>query len=192
MYILLEDEYVIRVPPELLNESYNEAVKEASRVMLEGKLIDIKGGDEKVTGKSYVVSINSIELKGEGTIVHGDGGVYQIIKYKALAYLPKMQEVVDGIVVSIQKFGAFIKFGPFEGLLHISQIMEDSINVDLENQRLVGKDTKMDLKAGDKIRVRIVALNLASASLSDSKIGFTAKQPGLGKEEWLKHENIKN
>ncbi len=192
MYILLEDEYVIRVSPELLNENYSEAVKEAAREMLEGKLIDIIDENEKSIGKSYIVSISSIEQKGEGTIVHGDGGVYQTIKYKALAYLPKMQEVVDGIVVSIQKFGAFIKFGPFEGLLHISQIMEDSINVDLENQRLIGKDTKMDLKVGDKIRVRIVALNLASASLADSKIGFTAKQPGLGKEEWLKRENVNN
>lgn len=191
MYILLEDEYVIRVSPELLNENYSEAVKEAAREMLEGKLIDIIDENEKSIGKSYIVSISSIEQKGEGTIVHGDGGVYQTIKYKALAYLPKMQEVVDGIVVSIQKFGAFIKFGPFEGLLHISQIMEDSINVDLENQRLIGKDTKMDLKVGDKIRVRIVALNLASASLADSKIGFTAKQPGLGKEEWLK-QNVNN
>ncbi|HIH59674.1 MAG TPA: S1 RNA-binding domain-containing protein, partial [Ferroplasma sp.] len=86
----------------------------------------------------------------------------------------------------------FIKFGPFEGLLHISQIMDDSINIDMENQRIVGKDTKMELKVGDKIRVRIVALNLSSSSLSDTKIGFTAKQPGLGKEEWAKKENVNN
>ncbi len=191
MYILLEDEYVVRVPPELLNDDYAIAVNEASRRMLEGKIVDIVE-NEKSIGKSYIVSINSIELKGDGTIVHGDGGVYQPIKYSALAYFPKMQEVVDGLVVSIQKFGAFIKFGPFEGLLHISQIMDDSINVDMENQRIIGKDTKMDLKVGDKIRVRIVALNLSSASISDSKIGFTAKQPGLGKAEWARKENINN
>jgi DNA-directed RNA polymerase subunit E' len=189
MYISLEDEYVIRVPPELLNDDYSVAVAEASKSMLEGKLVDIQE-DQKSLGKSYIVSVNSIEIKGEGTIVHGDGGVYQSIKYSALAYFPRMQEVVDGIVTSVQKFGAFIKFGPFEGLLHISQIMDDSLNIDMENQRIVGKDTKMELKVGDKIRVRIVALNLSSSSLSDSKIGFTAKQPGLGKQEWIKKENI--
>ncbi len=191
MYILLEDEYVIRVSPELLNDDYSDAVAEASKSILEGKLVDIEEGQKSI-GKSYIVSVNSIEMKGEGTIVHGDGGVYQSIKYSALAYFPKMHEVVDGIVVAVQKFGAFIKFGPFEGLLHISQIMDDSINIDMENQRIVGKDTKMELKVGDKIRVRIVALNLSSASLSDSKIGFTAKQPGLGKMEWIKKENINN
>jgi DNA-directed RNA polymerase subunit E' len=191
MYILLEDEYVIRVPPELLNDDYSEAVIQASKSILEGKLVDILEG-EKSLGKSYIVSVSNIELKGEGTIVHGDGGVYQPIHYTALAYFPRMQEVVDGIVEGIQKFGAFIRFGPFEGLLHISQIMDDSINVDMDNQRIVGKDTKMELKVGDKIRVRIVALNLASASLSDSKIGFTAKQPGLGKPEWVQKQDINN
>ncbi|AGO61459.1 MULTISPECIES: DNA-directed RNA polymerase [Ferroplasma] len=191
MYILLEDEYVIRVPPELLNDNYSDAVAEASKSTLEGKLVDIQEGQKNI-GKSYIVSVNSIEMKGEGTIVHGDGGVYQSIKYSALAYFPKMHEVVDGIVVAVQKFGAFIKFGPFEGLLHISQIMDDAINIDMENQRIVGKDSKMELKVGDKIRVRIVALNLSSASLSDSKIGFTAKQPGLGKLEWMKKENVNN
>jgi len=191
MYILLEDEYVIRVPPELLNDDYSDAVAEASKSILEGKLVDIQEGQKNI-GKSYIVSVNTIEMKGEGTIVHGDGGVYQSIKYSALAYLPKMHEVVDGIVVAVQKFGAFIKFGPFEGLLHISQIMDDSINIDMENQKIIGKDSKMELKVGDKIRVRIVALNLSSSSLSDSKIGFTAKQPGLGKMEWLKKENVNN
>jgi DNA-directed RNA polymerase subunit E' len=191
MYILLEDEYVIRVPPELLNDDYSDAVAEASKSILEGKLVDIQEGQKNI-GKSYIVSVNSIEMKGEGTIVHGDGGVYQSIKYSALAYFPKMHEVVDGIVVAVQKFGAFIKFGPFEGLLHISQIMDDSINIDMENQKIIGKDSKMELKVGDKIRVRIVALNLSSSSLSDSKIGFTAKQPGLGKMEWQKKENINN
>ncbi|MEM0139527.1 MAG: DNA-directed RNA polymerase [Ferroplasma sp.] len=191
MYILLEDEYVIRVPPELLNDDYATAVDEASRRLLEGKVVDIMENDKSI-GKSYIVSINSIELKGDGTIVHGDGGVYQPIKYTALAYFPRMQEVVDGIVVSVTKFGAFVKFGPFEGLLHISQIMDDSINVDMENQRIVGKDSKMDMKVGDKIRVRVVSLNLASASISDSKIGLTSKQPGLGREEWMKKQDINN
>jgi len=192
MYISLEDSYVVRVPPELLNENYDQAVLDAARSVLEGKIIDIENKDNVSIGKTYIISLESIKRIGDGSIVHGDGGVYQTIQYTALAYYPKMQEIVDGVVKSIQKFGAFIKFGPFEGLLHISQIMDDSINVDLDNQILSGKDTKFLLKAGDKIRVKIVSLNLSSSSLSDSKIGLTAKQPGLGKEDWIKNDNIKN
>ena len=187
MYIIIEDEYIARIPPEKLGFDYGEAVKDVSKGSLEGKLIDLKdpADDTRMLGKCYVVSIMNVERLGEGTIVHGDGGVYQSIKFKALAYYPEMQEIVEGIVVSVQNFGAFIKFGPFEGLLHKSQIMDDRIDVDMANQRFIGKETKRDIKAGDSVRVRIVSLNLNSSTLEDSKIGFTMKQSGLGKLEWL-------
>ena len=67
----------------------------------------------------------------------------------------------------------------FHNLLHFW------IDVDMANQRFIGKETKRDIKAGDRVRVRIVSLNLNSSTLEDSKIGFTMKQSGLGKLEWL-------
>ncbi|WP_010901499.1 DNA-directed RNA polymerase [Thermoplasma acidophilum] len=189
MYMLVEDKYIARVPPEMLGEDYDVAVREVTKRSLEGRLVDVI--NEKTSqneGKYLVISVLYTESIGEGTIVHGDGGVYQEVKYRALVYYPEMQEIVDGEVVSVQKFGAFIKFSSFEGLLHISQIMDDRIDIDLENKRFIGKETKRDLKVGDRVRVRIVAMNLASSSISDSKIGFTMKQVGLGKLDWLAKE----
>ncbi len=187
MYVIIEDEYIARIPPEKLSSNYDEAVMDVSKGSLEGRLVDLRDSkdDTRIIGKCYIVSIMSVEKVGEGTIVHGDGGVYQSVKYRALAYYPELQEIVEGVVVSVQNFGAFVKFGPFEGLLHKSQIMDDRIDVDMANQRFVGKETKKDIKAGDKVRVRIVALNLSSSTLEDSKIGFTMKQTGLGKLDWL-------
>lgn len=187
MYVIVEDDYIARIPPEKLGLDYDQAVLDVSRSLLEGRLIDFKDekDDTRVIGKCYVVSIMGVEKLGDGAIVHGDGGVYQSVHFKALAYYPEMQEIVEGVVVSIQNFGAFIKFGPFEGLLHKSQIMDDRIDVDLNNQRFIGKDTKRDIKIGDRVRIRIVALNLSSSSIEDSKIGFTMKQMGLSKIDWL-------
>src|SRR2546429_5103039 len=37
---------------------------------------------------------------------------------------------------------------------HISQVMDDRVDVDEEGQRLIGKDTKRDLRIGDKVRTR--------------------------------------
>ncbi|EQD45503.1 DNA-directed RNA polymerase subunit E', partial [mine drainage metagenome] len=160
--------------------------EDVARDTLCGRILDVRDETERVIGKCYVISIIDIKTKGEGTIVHGDGGVYQAITYKALAYMPKLQEVVDAVVISIvPKLGAFMKFGPFEGLLHISQIMDDRIDVDPVNQRFIGKETGREIRAGDILRVRIVLLNLSSSSVKDSKIGFTMKQIGLGKREWL-------
>jgi DNA-directed RNA polymerase subunit E' len=70
--------------------------------------------------------------------------------------------------------------------------MDGRIDIDLDNQRLIGKDTKKDLKAGDKVRVKIVNLNLNSSNVRDSRIGFTMKQMGLGKLQWLYKKKVEN
>ncbi len=184
--MMVEDKYIARIPPDMLAEDYSEVVRRVTRKSLEGKLVDDVNERTGINeGKYLIVSIIDTRIIGDGTIVHGDGGVYQEVSYSALAYYPEMQEIVDGEVVSIQKFGAFVRFSSFEGLLHISQIMDDRIDIDLENKKLVGKETKRELKVGDKVRVKIVAMNLASSSIEDIKIGFTMKQMGLGKLEWL-------
>ncbi|MEM4262720.1 MAG: DNA-directed RNA polymerase, partial [Thermoplasmata archaeon] len=75
-----------------------------------------------------------------------------------------------------------------DGLLHISQIMDDRIDVDLENQRFLGKDTRRDLRLGDPVRARIVSLSINERSPRESKIGLTMRQPGLGKLEWIEED----
>ncbi|MCL4334772.1 MAG: DNA-directed RNA polymerase [Candidatus Thermoplasmatota archaeon] len=190
MFAEISDEFVARIPPEKLDSDYESSVLDVTRRSLEGKLVDLTEND-RVVSKCYVVRVTSAMPKGEGTIVHGDGAVYQTVEYRALAFEPRMQEVLDGLVVSVQKFGAFVRIGPFDGLLHISQIMDDRIDIDLGNQRFIGKDTKRDVRVGDKVRVRIVAMNLSSASVEESKIGLTMKQVGLGKLDWLKPKKIK-
>lgn len=149
---------------------------ELAQQQFEGKLVD---------GQSLAVIVKDVKPVGEGHIIHGDGGVYQEVEYQALLFKPEIQEVVEGAVVEIRKFGAFVRFGPLDGLLHVSQIMDDRVNVDEHNQRLVGVETKKDLKVGYKTRSRIVSLSLSEISPRDSRIGLTMRQPGLGRLEWV-------
>ena len=51
----------------------------------------------------------------------------------------------------------------------------------------MGKETKRKLATGDPVRVRITAVSLGRAG-SSGKIGVTARQPFLGKLEWLKED----
>lgn len=193
MYAVIEEEHLARVPPTLLGENYDLAVEEVTRQTLQGTLVDyVPDKNSRVDMlKCYIVSIIGIKKINDGIIVHGDGGVYQRIQYKALAYIPKNNEVIEGLVVSVvPKIGAFVRFGPFEGLLHVGQIMDDRIDMDEGQNRLVGKDTNKDIRVGDHVRVRIVMLNLASSSVRDRRIGFTMKQPGLGKLQWLNSPQI--
>ena len=52
----------------------------------------------------------------------------------------------------------------------------------------MGKETRRKLATGDHVRVRITAVSLGRGGGS-GKIGVTARQPFLGKLEWIK-ENL--
>ena len=179
MYMRVEREDVVRIPPNRLGEDLDALARELTRTTLEGRI----GADKTLT-----LIASNIQRLGEGRIVHGDGAVYQKVKYDAVVFSPQLQEVVDGTVVEVLKFGAFVRFGPLDGLLHISQVMDDRVDVDEENQRLIGKDTKRDVRAGDRIRTRIVAVSLNERAPRESKIGLTMRQPGLGKLDWLEED----
>src|SRR5437867_3338955 len=161
---------------------YPPVGRELTRTTLEGKI----GADKTLT-----LIASNIERVGEGRIVHGDGAVYQRVRYDALVFAPTLQEIVEGTVVEILKFGAFVRFGPLDGLLHISQVMDDRVDVDEEGQRLIGKDTKRDLRIGDKVRTRIVAVSLNERAPRESKIGLTMRQPALGKLDWIEEDRAR-
>ena len=106
-----------------------------------------------------------------------------------LKYLNEM--AIEGVVDQITEYGAFIRFGPLDGLLHVSQVQDDHINTDVGNQRLIGKESKRELRVGDKVRARVVTISINEISPRESKIGLTMRQPGLGKHEWIVEDQNK-
>ncbi len=180
MYIKVSRKDVIRIPPERLGEDVNELAQELTQMSFEGKIV----GD-----RSLIVLTANIKPIGEGRIVHGDGAVYQDVEYDALMFRLDNQEVIEGMVCEVLKFGAFIRFGPLDGLLHISQVMDDHIDVDVENQRLIGKESRRDIRVNHDVRARIVTVSVNERNPRESKIGLTMRQAGLGRLDWL-HEDL--
>ena len=183
MYMRVQREDVVRIPPERLGEDIDAVARELTRTTLEGRI----GPDKTLT-----LIASNIERQGEGRIVHGDGAVYQKVRYDAVVFTPTLQEVIEGSVVEVLKFGAFIRFGPLDGLLHISQVMDDRVDVDEDGGRLIGKDSKRDLRTGDRVRTRIVAVSLNERAPRESKIGLTMRQPSLGKVDWLEEDRARS
>jgi DNA-directed RNA polymerase subunit E' len=177
MYMYVKRENVVRIPPHRLGEDIETVVEELAREAFEGKIDN---------SKALTVLITNVACTSEGRIVHGDGAVYQPVVYEALVFKPVLQEIITGIVVDVLKFGAFIRFGPFDGLLHISQIMDERVEVDEANKRFVGKDSKRDLRLDDLVRARVVSISINERSPRESRIGLTMRQVGLGKIDWLK------
>ncbi|MCL2143802.1 MAG: DNA-directed RNA polymerase [Methanomassiliicoccaceae archaeon] len=182
MYILTKSEKVVRIPPADLKEDIEAVIGELTKGAYEGRF-----GEDKL----MTVLISNVETVGPGRIVHGDGAVYQTVKYDQLAFKPRDNEIIEGVVCEVVKFGAFVRFGPIDGLLHISQVMDDRVDIDSDNQRLIGKDSGRFLGIGDKVRARIVSIDINEKNPEDSKIGLTMRQPGLGKLEWLDEDQKK-
>ena len=176
MYILTKISDTIRVPPERFGEDLNEAIRDIVQKTFEGTIRRNHG---------LIVVVDNITPLGDGIVIHGDGGMYQKVEFEALTFIPMLQEITDGLVCEIVEFGAFCHIGPLDALLHMSQIMNDYVDVDVESGRIQGKETKRILKVGDPLRARIVAVSLNELSARESKIGLTMRQPALGTHEWL-------
>lgn len=182
MYRTITVTNTVRIPPSELGYDQDEVVRKLVQKTFEGKL-------NKKHGLTLLAM--GIERTGEGRVIHGDGAVYQRVKYDALTFKPEVGEVVEGTVCEVVEFGAFVRFGPLDGLLHMSQIMNDYLNVDLQNERLIGKETGRTIGLGDKVRARLVTVSLNELSPRESKIGLTMRQPGLGKLEWIEEDRAK-
>jgi DNA-directed RNA polymerase subunit E' len=183
MYYKVKVEDTIRIMPDLFGEDLDEVVKNIVEQTFEGTIRKNHG---------IIVVAQNITPIGDGIVIHGDGAMYQKVQFDALTFKPEMQEVVDALICEIVEFGAFCHIGPIDALIHMSQIMNDYVQVDSENEIITGKEKKQKLKVGDSVRARIVAISLNELSARESKIGLTMRQPALGSHEWIYEEEEKD
>ncbi len=182
MYKRVRVRDTVEVPPEQLANVTPALVRRLLQDKLEGQM------DEEL---GSIVSVTDVHEVSDGQVLPNRPGVYYEAEFDALTYKPEMQEVIDGNVVEVVEFGAFIGIGPVDGLLHVSQISDEYLTFDAENQQLASGESNRVLGVGDTVRARIVTMSIDERNPRDSKIGLTAKQPGLGKHGWLAEERQK-
>ena len=156
----------------------------------EAMIVEIKAKYEGHISEDVGIVIDVLRIEGiqDGTIIPGDGATFYETEFSLITFIPEMQEVLLGSIKDIADFGAFINMGPAEGMIHISQTMNDFVSFNKE-KTLLGKDTKRVLKVGDLCRARIISISYKD--LSNPKIGLTMRQDALGKEEWMREDNKK-
>ena len=178
MFELVTLEDTIRIPPETFGNPLEAVGHQQVKAKYEG-IVDEELG--------YVIAVTEVNVSPVGKIIPGDGATYHKVGFSLLTFYPRIQEVVEGEVVEIADFGAFVRIGPIDALLHVSQLMDDFISHDERQGVLLGKETKRRLTSGDHVRVRITAVSLGRAG-SSGKVGVTARQPFLGKLEWIDYD----
>ncbi|TAF78147.1 MAG: polyribonucleotide nucleotidyltransferase [Bacteroidetes bacterium] len=104
---------------------------------------------QKSTGAT--INIEEIDGKGKVTISSANGDALEaaIARIKGIVSVPEVGETYDGVVKSVQTYGAFVEFMPGkDGLLHISEIKWERVE-------------KMDgiLEVGEKLKVKLVEVD---------------------------------
>ncbi len=176
MFYKVELKDHIRVPPNLFNLPLEEAVLKRIKAKYNGFISKDLG---------IVIDASGMKDIGEGVIIPGDGASYYDVAFELLTFKPEMQEIVLGKIKDIAEFGAFINIGPIDGMIHISQTMDDFVSFS-KDKTLAGKETKRVLKVNDLCRARIIAVSFKD--MLNPKLGLTMRQQGLGRLDWVKEE----
>ncbi len=77
----------------------------------------------------------------------------------------EVNQIVEGVVKSITKFGAFVDVGGKVGLVHISEVADGFV-----------KEVSDYLKENDTVKVKIISIN-------EGKIGLSIRQAQPKKEQ---------
>ena len=171
MFRICTFEESVRIPPNLFSLKISD-----------GALKILRDHYERTVHRDYgvIICVTDAKVKGEGRIIQGDGAAYFDTEFEALVYTPKVNEVVEGEVTEIVEFGAFVRIGPIDGLVHVSQIADDFLTYDKKTGALVGKESRKSVKKGDWVRAKVATVSMKDTILN-SKIALTMRPAGLGK-----------
>jgi len=141
---------VVRIPP----KEFGAPIEEAAMVHLRKQHENVLDRDI-----GLMIAVIGIDDIGQGRLMPGDGATYHSVAYRVLVFKPIRGEIVEGNVVELMDFGAFIRMGPLDGLCHVSQICDDFITQDSKGNALIS------FESGNR----------------SGKLGLTMRQPFLGK-----------
>ena len=169
---------IVRIPPNL----FGTGLKKAAESILKSKYESMINAE-----LGYIIMVMDAKVETMGKMIPGDGGTFHRVEFQALTFYPKLQEIVQGELVDITDFGAFVRIGPTDELLHLSQVMDDYLKSDVAAGVILANQSGRTLKVNSAIRARITAVSLGKAA-SMGKIGITCRQPFLGADEWIEEE----
>jgi DNA-directed RNA polymerase subunit E' len=175
MYYIHDVKDTFKMPPEFFDKDIEKVATEILKKKYEGSI-------DKSLG--VIVSIYNIRKISDGTIFAGDPSTHHDVEFDMLTYMPFVEEVVAGEVTELAEFGAFVRIGPIDGLVHVSQITNDFLSFDRKVPAFVSKRSGRTLKKGDVVFAKISTVSMRN-SVKDSKIALTMKPEGLGKQEWI-------
>mgnify|MGYP001626396164 CR=1 FL=1 len=175
MYYKYTIKDTLSIPPKYFGDDINKVATELLRQKYERVL-------DKDVG--LVLVVYNVRDISDGYLLPGDPSTHHDVTFDILTFKLEVEEVVVGEVSELVEFGCFVRVGPLEGLVHMSQITSDFISFDRKSGMLSSKNTGKTIKKGDVVYAKVSTISWKS-NIKDTKIALTMRPEGLGKEEWL-------
>ncbi len=176
MFYKIKVKDYVDLSPELFDGDLKDSIKEQIERNYNNKTAEDLG---------LVISVVSVDNIGEGFKLPEDSSRHYIVEFTLLTYKPEVHEVVEGEVSSVTNFGVFIDIGVIDGLVHLSQTMQDQVSFS-KTGMIQGNKSGRKLQAKDKVRTSVVAISFKD--IRNVKVALTMRQPGLGSYDWLEED----
>lgn len=147
-----------------------------------------QGAKRKTTDTGgYHYSFDEMDLLGNHcsmTERRADDAMREVADWLKCEY---MQDHVggefNGVISSVTGFGLFVRLDDLfiDGLVHISTLENDYYQFDAAKQRLIGENSRMQYRLGDKVRIKVEAVHLENKMVDFSLMGSERKPRRAGK-----------
>src|SRR3990170_5645204 len=110
-----------------------------------------------------------------------DEATREVIRWlKAEFMMDKIGEEYDGYISGVTNFGIFVELVDVyvDGLVHITALGNDYYHFDAAHHRLMGERTRKIYRLGDKVRVRVVRVDLDETKIDFELAGVTGAKTG--------------
>ena len=147
-----------------------------------------QGAKRKTTNSGgYHYSVEEIDLLGEHcsmTERRADEATREVADWLKCEYMQDhIGSEFNGVISSVTSFGLFVRLDDLliSGLVHISSLENDYYQLDAAKQRLIGENSGMQYRLGDKVHIRVEAVHLAQKMMDFSLVGSERKPRRAGK-----------
>ena len=105
-----------------------------------------------------------------------------------------MGNVFKGVIASVTGFGFFVRLDELfiDGLVHVSSLDNDYYRFDQVGQRLIGESGGQTYRLGDRVEVRVEAVNMDERKIDFSLISSERGPRNVGKTEREKSKKEAN
>jgi len=130
---------------------------------------------QKLSERTAIVSEQSSKMERVADEIERECDKIKIAEYMS----DKIGEEYDGVVSGVTSFGIFVELeNSVEGLVHISNMVDDYYIFDNEKRELFGKTNGKIYKIGHKVKIKVEKVSIARA-----EIDFVLIEEFLNNEE---------